>query len=411
MKLLTINFLVLTLLFSSCASKNGKAEQLIHENFHLAEKQYSNMLKTSTKPVQIPRTSDRNGNLKTTSIYSWTSGFFAGSLWQLYEYTNNEKWKNEAEKWTHALEPVKHVTDNHDVGFMAYCSYGNGLRLTKNESYSDILIQAAKSLSTRYDSTIGSIKSWEYRKAWDGKTEWFFPVIIDNMMNLELLFYASKASGNPKYKDIAKKHAETTMKNNYRADYSSYHVVDYDTITGKVLDKATCQGYTDASAWARGQAWGLYGFTMVYRETKDSKFLNFAENIADYIINHPRLPEDKIPLWDFNATDPSFKPEWKPDLSLYTLKERDVSAAAIIASALYELSTFTNKGDRFKLFADDIIESLSSEKYRANIGKNNNFILKHSVGSIPHKTEINVPLNYADYYFLEALIRKKNMMN
>ena len=407
MKLIKKCLPLLVIILTSCNTANRKAKHMIQENFEFAQKQYSNMLKANTDPTQIPRTTSKDGSLKTTDIYSWTSGFFAGTLWQLYEYTNHEKWKNEAKKWTHALEPVKYVTNNHDVGFMTYCSYGNGLRLTNNEAYQDILIQAAKSLSTRYNPIVGSIKSWDYRKAWDGKTEWFFPVIIDNMMNLELLFYASKASGDSKYKEIAIKHAETTMKNHYRSNYSSYHVVDYDTISGRVLDKATCQGYTDASAWARGQAWGLYGFSMVYRETKDSKFLEFAENIADYIINHPNLPADKIPLWDFNATNPAFKPQWKPDMSLYTLKERDVSAATIIASAMYELSTFTSSGLRFKIFADKIVESLSSKKYRANIGENNNFILTQNVGSIPHKAEINVPLNYADYYFLEALIRKK----
>ncbi|MDN5213382.1 glycoside hydrolase family 88 protein [Fulvivirgaceae bacterium BMA12] len=406
----------LFLVISCCTATGGKEEHsdkgasLPEENFQIAEKHYTNMLKQIDDPTQVPRTTDKHGNLKTTGIEAWTSGFFAGSLWYLYEFTDNDLWKREATKWTQALAPVQFITSNHDVGFMINCSFGNGLRLAENEAYKAVLIQAAESLITRYNANVGSIESWNYRKAWDGETEWFFPVIIDNMMNLELLFVATKLSGNPKYKEIAIKHAETTMKNHYRPDFSSYHVVDYDTISGAVLDKATCQGYTDESAWARGQAWGLYGFTVVFRETKDPKFLDFAQHIADYIVSYPTMPADKIPLWDFNALDADHHPEWEVDKSLYSLKERDVSAAAIIASALYELSTFSNvKGVTYKTFADKIIESLSSPGYRAQVGQNNNFILTQSVGSIPHKVEISVPLNYADYYFLEGLLRKKNL--
>ena len=409
---------LIVMIFMSCQFVSGQKKQnkhisemnLVEENFHIAELQYSNMLKKATDSTQVPRTTSKDGTLKSTSIKSWTSGFFAGSLWYLYDYTKNEKWKKQAEKWTSALEPVKFVTDNHDVGFMMYCSFGNGLRLTKNPGYNDILMQAAESLMTRFNPVVGSIKSWDYRKAWDGKTEWFYPVIIDNMMNLELLFYASKASGDSKYWDVAVQHANTTMKNHFRKDYSSYHVVDYDSINGGVLDKATCQGYTDESSWARGQAWGLYGFTMVYRETKDPKYLTLAQNIADYIVNHSSFPEDKIPYWDFNALDPSRIPEWEVDKMLYTLEERDASAGAIMASALFELSTYSkDKGKAYKSFADQIISSLSSPDYRAPAGTNNNFILTKSVGSIPHRVEIAVPLNYADYYFLEALIRKEKI--
>lgn len=414
----TLN-LFTALILISCHPGNDRPEKnslieenlpLIEENFQLAQTQYTNMLKEVTDPTRVPRTTDKDGELYTTGIKSWTSGFFAGSLWLLYEYTKNAKWQKEAEKWTRALEPVKFMTSNHDIGFMMYCSYGNGLRLTGNRAYEPILVQAAESLMTRFNPTVGCTKSWNYRKAWDGKTEWFFPVIVDNMMNLELLFYASKATGDPKYKEAAIRHAETTMKNHYRADFSSYHVVDYDAVNGNVLDKATCQGYTDESAWARGQAWGLYGFTMVYRETGIPKFLSFAKNIADYIISHPSMPADKVPLWDFNALDPAYQPEWTVDKSKYTLKERDASAGAIMAAALYELSTLAIKnGKKYSAFADQIIESLSSPVYRARAGGNNNFILTKSVGSIPHGGEISVPLIYADYYFLEALLRKRGL--
>ena len=246
--------------------------------------------------------------------------------------------------------------------------------------------------------------------AWDGETEWFFPVIIDNMMNLELLFEATNFTGDSTFFYIAVQHAQTTMKNHYRDDYSSYHVIDYDTITGEVLDKATCQGFTDESSWARGQAWGLYGFTICYRYTKDNQYLEFAENIAGYMTNHPNLPEDMIPYWDFNVVDPGLTPEWNYDASKYPVIPRDASAAAITSSALFELSKYS-KGNQenYRSVATKILESLASPSYMAISGNNKYFLLNHSVGSIPHGVEIDVPLVYADYYFLEALNRKINI--
>jgi len=397
--------LILVTLSSSC-NKKGKAV-LSSEKMQFIKGQFENTLTVAKDPFKIPRTVTKDGELVTVDIFDWTSGFFAGNLWQMYELTSEEKWKKEATKWTEALDSIQYFSNHHDVGFMINCSYGNGLRLTGNKDYEKVMIQAAKSLSKRYNPITKCIKSWDYRKAWDGKTEWFYPVIIDNMMNLELLFKATRLSGDDTFQKIAVQHALTTMKNHYRTDFSSYHVVDYDTITGQVLDRATCQGFVDQSSWARGQAWGLYGFTMCYRYTKDARFLRFAENIAGYILNHPNLPKDMIPYWDYNVVDAGLRPEWDYDPLKYPVIPRDASAAAITSSALFELSEYSKGNqEKYRLAASKILESLASPSYMAIPGNNKYFILNHSVGSIPHGVEINVPLVYADYYFLEALNRK-----
>jgi len=394
---------------SKNVSSTSKAD-LIYDNIDFARKQFSGMLQKEKDPNKIPKTTYPNGALQTVDRYDWGSGFYAGSLWHMYELTKEEKWKQEAIKWTEALEPIKTFTGHHDVGFIMYSSYGNAYRLTGNPAYKNILVRTAQSLATRYYPKPGLIKSWDYGKAWDGKTEWFFPVIIDNMMNLELLFFASKATGNPYFKNIAIKHAENTMKNHLREDYSSYHVVDYDSITGAVKYKGTNQGFTNASTWARGQAWGIYGFTMVYRETKDKRFLKVAQKMADFFLNHKNLPADKIPYWDFNAVDPNYKPEWSYDPQRYPLTLRDASAAAVTCSALFELSQYSGKeGMKYRKVAEEMLCSLSSSNYRARLNENNNFLLMHSVGSLPDGLEIDVPLNYADYYFLEALQRYRDL--
>jgi unsaturated chondroitin disaccharide hydrolase len=398
--------IVFAVLMLGCVS--NKEEIKDFDTVGFISEQMENTLKAENDPNKIPRTTNSDGSLKTVGIYSWTSGFFAGNLWYMYELTKEDKWKNEAIKWTEALDTIQYWSGNHDVGFMIYCSYGNGLKFAGLDQYKDIIVQTAESLSKRYNDNTLAIKSWDYRKAWDGKTEWFYPVIIDNMMNLELMFEASKFSGNPKYRDIAVQHAETTMKNHYRDDYSCFHVVDYDTLTGGVLDKATCQGFTDASSWARGQAWGFYGYVLCYRYTKDKKFLDFAENIANYILDHPNLPEDMVPLWDYNVTDAGKDPEWEYKATDYPEILRDASAAAITCSALYELAAYSANKEKLLRAADKMLESLLSPVYLADINKNRYFILDHSVGSIPHGVEIDVPLVYADYYLLEAIYRKES---
>jgi unsaturated chondroitin disaccharide hydrolase len=396
----------------SCQNEsNESAYQTADRALSVSQAHIASMLEEAKDPTRIPRTTAPDGSLKTTHMYDWTSGFFAGNLWYAFEYSKDESLKSEAIRWTEALEPLKTFTGHHDLGFMMYCSYGNAYRLTGNESYKDILVESARSLCTRYNPVAKSIKSWDYRKNWDGVTEWFFPVIIDNMMNLELLFFASKTTGDPYFKDIALQHAETTLQNHLRSDYSTYHVVDYDTLSGEVKDQATCQGFTDASTWARGQAWGIYGFVMMYRETKEPKYLEAAVNMADFFLDHSNMPSDLIPYWDFNAPDPDFHPLWKHEkYQNLDYIPRDASAAAIVCAALFEMSTFLDEKGRYYFEkAEKMLVSLSSAPYLAEPGSNNNFILKHSVGSIPHGVEIDVPLVYADYYFLEALLRYSNL--
>lgn len=366
------------------------------------------ILMNDSNPTKIPRTINKDGNLITVDIYDWTSGFFPGNLWYMYELTKEEKWKNEAIKRTEVLDTIQYWEGNHDVGFIMNCSYGNGLKFGGQKQYEKVIIQSAESLSKRFNTTAKAIKSWNRNKSWKGKMQ-YYPVIIDNMMNLELLFEASKLSGNSKYSDIAIQHAETTMKNHYRLNYSSYHVVDYDTITGEVRSKVTAQGFADESSWARGQAWGLYGYTLCYRYTKDAKYLSFAENIAKYIVKNPNLPKDMIPFWDYNIKDSTLKPDWKYNPEKFKEIPRDASAAAVTASALFELAQYSKNKKELLKAANKILESLTSPKYMVENGLNKYFILDHCVGSIPHNTEIDVPLVYADYYLLEAMYRKNKI--
>jgi hypothetical protein len=338
--------------------------------------------------VVSPRTLSPEGNLLLVPAKDWTSGFFPGVLWFLYELTGDKKWEDQARVYTANIEGEKLNGKTHDMGFKIYCSYGTGYRLTNDPNYKDVIIQAAKTLSTRFNPVVGCIRSWDHNS-----DKWGYPVIIDNMMNLELLFAATKLTGDSSFYKIAVSHANTTLKIHFRPDFSSYHVINYDAVNGKVLNKNTHQGYSDESAWARGQAWALYGYTMCYRETRDPKYLLQAENIAGFILNHPNLPKDRVPYWDFNAPNIPAEP-------------RDASSAAIIASALCELSTFSKNRTSYCKTADLIIESLT-ENYRSSIGKNNGFILIHSTGSKPMDSEVDVPLIYADYYYLEALLRSK----
>jgi chondroitin AC lyase len=398
--------------FLSCTAKKG-AEQFINDNMSVAETQLAALLdemKTGD-PLRFPRTF-KDGRLVTTNMYDWTPGFFPGSLWYAWEQTKDPQWRRQAAAWTEKLEPLKDFTEHHDLGFMVYCSYGNGYRLTGNKAYRNILIQAARSLSTRFNPATGCIKSWNSFKSWHADSAvYYFPVIIDNMMNLELLFFASRETGDTSFRHIAVTHAETTMKNQIRPDYSSYHVVCYDTLTGAVQARETAQGYADNSTWARGQAWGIYGFTMVYRETKDPRFLKTAMGMADFYLNHKNLPQDKIPYWDFNAEEEGYTPGARSYANKVRTRYRDASAAAITASALFELSGFAgSKSTEYRDAAIEMLHSLASDEYCATAGGNGNFVLKHCVGSIPHNSEVDMPLVYADYYFIEALQRYKNSL-
>lgn len=328
-------------------------------------------------------TPEQLGQRRTCTTEDWTSGFFPGSLWYAYELTGDEELKKDAVCYTNRLNAVRYQKDTHDVGFVAQCSYGNALRLAPNDTIKTLLLETADNLCARFNPEIGCIRSWDFGT-------WNFPVIIDNMMNLELLFNASRLSGDSRYRDIAVRHAQTTMKNHFRADYTSYHVVSYNN-DGTVEKKQTFQGKNDGSAWARGQAWGVYGYTVCYRETRDTAFLQHAVHIADMIMQRVSTA-DAIPYWDYDAPAGDSTP-------------RDASAAAVTASALLELCTYLPDGQRYRDYAVTILKSLSSPAYLAKKGTNQGFVLMHSTGSLPHGSEIDVPLNYADYYYLEAMSR------
>jgi hypothetical protein len=392
-------FLVVVCFFGlvSLAQKNKDQQlmqKLIASNFDFAQKQYQFLI-SNTPSDSLPRTFRNNKNIN-TDAYWWCSGFYPGTLFYIYEYTKNPKILAEANKKLAVLDTVKYFTKNHDLGFMMFCSFGNAYRLTKNEYYKKVILQSAKSLATRYRPNAKIIQSWEITDGGLRQKGFVGPVIIDNMMNIEMLEWASQNSADKSFASIAENHANTTIKNHFRPDYSSYHVLDYDLNTGEVRKKVTAQGAADSSAWSRGQGWALYGYTMMYRFTKDPAYLKQAKGIAKFILDNPNLPADKVPYWDFNA------PEIPNAL-------RDVSAASIYASALLELGQYTSGKEKqnYVAVAKTILKSLSSPTYRAQIGSNGGYLLMHSVGSIPHKSEVDTPLTYADYYFLEALLRYK----
>lgn len=339
-----------------------------------------------------PRTVEKDGSLRLVSPHDWCSGFFPGSLWQLYAYTRNNHWQQEADKHTWLVEEAKMHKGTHDLGFMIYCPFGQGYKLTGKDSYREVIMQAAKTLSTRYNPKVKAIRSWDFNRQ-----NWLYPVIIDNMLNLELLFRATQLSGDSVYHQIAVNHANTTLANHFRPDASSYHVIDYDTLTGFPRLKCTKQGIADESVWSRGQAWGLYGYTMSYRFTRNPVYLQQAEKIARYFFHLPNLPKDLIPYWDMQ--DPAI-----PDAP------RDASAAAIFASGLYELSSHlsTESSKQYKTIADRILKSLN-EHYQAGKGTAQGFLLLHSTGNYPANDEIDAPISYADYYYLEALLRKEKL--
>ena len=381
-------FLILTAIFMSLAGCHPQRSTLSNKltgALKIAQVKAILTSQTVIDSTQYPRSTQENGTWITKPSWDWTSGFYPGSLWYLYEYSQKSEFEKLAEKWTAGIENERNNTGTHDLGFMLYCSFGNGYRLTHNPEYKAILLKAAESLESRYNPTVGCIKSWDFMGPGT------YPVIVDNMMNLELLFWAAKNGGPQDFYDIAVNHAKTTLKNHFRNNNSSFHVVMYDENTGDVLERKTRQGFSDPSSWARGQAWGLYGFTMTYRETKDTVFLNQAIKIADYFIN--RLPDDSVPFWDFDA--PNIPNESK-----------DASAAAIAASGLLELSQYAEAGksEKYAKTATSILESLASGNY---LDKSDSYaaLLKHSVGSWPENSEVDVGIIYADYYFIEAAMR------
>ena len=342
---------------------------------------------------RLPK-SMKEGKLETSDYSWWCSGFFPGELWYLYETSSNPELERYARLYTERLENVKKITYSHDVGFMLNCSYGNGYRLTLDSAYKEVMIEGARSLATRYNPEVGLIRSWDFNKQ-----KWQYPVIIDNMMNLEFMMWATRATGDDSFRHIALSHADKTLENHFRNDYSCYHVVSYDTLTARPHIKQTHQGFADESAWARGQAWALYGYTMMYREAQDKRYLQQANHIAGYLMHHEKMPADKIPYWDFDC----------PDIPNTV---RDASAAAIMASALIELSRYNadDFGKECLRFAEEQIRSLTSPEYLAEVGTNANFAIKHCTGHFPGNSEVDVPLSYADYYYVEALVRLRNLL-
>jgi len=387
---LTISGMI-SLLVISCGPKQESMDSLIKDRLERSKQQSELMAQSLIdQPGKFPRSTNAQGTLVTSNWSWWCSGYFPGVLWYLYENSNDKRILEYARDFTARVENAKNERGYHDIGLMLYCSFGNGFRLTSDTTYRNILLVGAESLASRFNHKVGCIQSWNENKS----KGWQYPVIIDGMVCLELLFWASKETGDPRYRDMCISHADVTMRNHFRKDYSTWHVVSYDTITGLPDKKNTHQGFSDESAWARGQAWGLHGYTMMYRETKEQRFLTQAKNIAGYILNHPNLPADKIPYWDFNA----------PDIPNAL---RDASAGAIIASALIELSGYVDVAlaKTYMAVAETQIRTLSSPEYFAEKGANSNFILKHSVGSLPGNSEVDVPLTYADYYYIEAMIR------
>ena len=383
-------FMILLATACLCSCKESMS-RLTDRVFDVAKQQAFNMDARLEADLH-PRSLKKDGTPRNSPVTWWCSGFFPGSVWYIYEYTGDESVLALARKSTAKLDSlVYNPKTDHDIGFQINCSYGNGYRLTGNAEYLSMMELAAAKLAKRFSPIVGCTKSWDLKDKPED-----FPVIIDNMMNLELLTWSGRKFGVDSLASIACTHANTTMKNHFRDDYTTYHGVVYDPITGEVKQKKTIQGYDDESAWARGQAWALYGYTMMFRETAKPEYLDQAVNVANMILGY--LPEDGIPYWDFN--DPAI-----PDTY------RDASAAAIMASAYIELSGMVKDRGLKKEYlatAENILRTLSSPEYLCQPGECHGFLLKHSVGNLPRNSEVDVPLTYADYYFLEALLRYKD---
>ena len=391
MKTMTL-LATVSLMLAGCSRHVETMEELTDRVFSIAQEQYKAMDENLTGTT-MPRTAGKDGNLVTSDIRWWCSGFYPGSLWYIYEYTGDDAVKGLAEKNTWKLEPLKYTGTDHDLGFQMNCSFGNAYRITGDSVYLDPIRESASVLAARFSPVTGTIRSWDHTRP---GCDWKYPVIIDNMMNLEHLYNAGLLFGIDTLKSVALIHANTTMTNHFRPDYSSWHLVDYDPLTGEVRLRQTVQGFSDSSSWARGQAWALYGYTMMYQYTGKDVYLAQAEKIADYLI--PRLPEDGVPYWDYDS-------DLIPD------DLRDASAGAIMASALVRLSAYApeEKAAGYLGTAERIIRTLASDEYLAQPGEQCGFLLKHSVGNKPGNVEVDVPLTYADYYFLEALLRYREI--
>lgn len=400
-------FAFLIFLLVSC-----EEQKLIEKGFARAAEQYQLMYE-STPPGMYPRTVNNSGETRfigaepLKSGANWTNGFYPGILWMLYAHTGDLAWKVKAEKVTRALEVQKDQIYHHDIGFIIMSSFGKAYEYSPSEYYRNIIIHSAESQLTRFSEITGTTRSWDKWTSRGGTYTTEYPVIIDNLMNLDLLFKAYELTGNDKFLKPALSHADKTMANHIREDGSAYHLVAYDPETGEVDARKTSQGFSDSSAWSRGQAWAIYGFTMCYRFTRNPDYLATAMKAADFFLNHKNLPEDFIPYWDFNIGEFSDY-EWAYDPARFDEEPRDASAAAATASALLELKDYVDdpvKSREYRDAAVKMLKSLATPEYMAEKGQNNYFLLKHSVASVPHDSSIDKPEAYADYYFLEALLK------
>lgn len=384
---------LLVILSVACGTQNKETfNPQPHIDYCVERAEY--MAKSYEKSHLLPR-NILQGQTEWNSVpvADWCSGFGPGFMWYAYEAAPSDRLLAQAQDMTSPLYTILDVpVDNHDLGFMLYCSMGNGLRLTGDQAYHDYLLATADSLATLFNPKVGTILSWPGMRA---KMNWPHNTIIDNMINLELMFWAAKNGGGQRYYDMAVSHAEVSMTSLIRPDYTTYHVAVFDTISGDFIKGVTHQGYADDSQWARGQGWGIYGYSMVYRETGDKKFLETSCKLADVLID--MLPEDVIPFWDFN--DPKI-----PNAP------KDASAATVIASGLLELSTQVEDPALQAKYYDvavDMLSTLSTDAYLSN--DVNQATLLHSTGHHPNGSEIDASIIYADYYYLEALLRLKKI--
>ena len=390
-------FVILLSIFTSCKTETEnpkKSEKELDTSYNVdsaLENRYQKLLSYKVDSLSFPRSYNPNDAIILgVPSKNWTSGFYAGNLWQIYEITGKPEYKALAKKWTAFIEKEKFNNRTHDMGFKVFNSFGQGLKHEDNQEYKDIIVKSAQTLSTRFNKTVGSIRSWDFNKE-----RWDFPVIIDNMMNLELLFEATRISKDSSFHNLAIQHANTTLKNHFRPNNSTWHVLDYNPDNGTVRMRVTHQGINDDSSWARGQGWAIYGFTMAYRYTKDEKYLNQAKATASFFLNHKNLPEDGIPYWDFDAPNIPNEP-------------RDVSAGAIVASALIELYGYT-KDETYLDYSKKFLKNVQTTNYILPSNEEAPFILDHSSGDWSKRSEMDEPIVYGDYYFLEALLRLKKL--
>jgi len=339
--------------------------------------------------TKIPRAIAEDGTLIAKNSRQWTSGFFPGTLWQLASHSQNEEILKQARTWSNFIEKEKWDTHTHDIGFKVNNTFGQWNKVEPSKRNNDIIVQASATLIKRFNENVKAIKSWDW-----GKERWIFPVIIDNMMNLEMLFDATDISGDSIYYQIADQHAQTTLANHFRENHSSYHVVDYDTITGAPRNKLTHQGLNDESTWARGQAWGLYGFAMAYDRTGNEAYFKKAKEIANLFFTHPNMPTDLIPYWDFDALN-------IPD------EAKDVSAAAIAINGLMMLVKHDSENEeKYMKWVNTVIRSLEKEEYQTDKAP---FLLGRSTGSVPDSFEVDVPISYGDYFYVQALLQRLDL--